>query len=75
MWPLVVLDESPQCEQKVNAFGEFSDTPPASKWFGSPPKDHYGPHVYSPVQFGLDHAVERERYRAYSQRWGAPAEI
>ena len=44
------------------------------RYLGRNPKDHYGPHVYSLPQFGLDHEVERERYRAYMQRWGAPAE-
>jgi hypothetical protein len=44
------------------------------QYLGRNPKDQYGPHVYSLAQFGLDHEVERERYRAYSQRWGAPAE-
>ena len=44
------------------------------QYLGRSPKDQYGPHVYSLAQFGLDYEVERERYRAYSQRWGAPAE-
>jgi hypothetical protein len=44
------------------------------RYLGRNLKDHYGPHVYSLAQFGLDHEVEHERYRAYSQRWGTPAE-
>ena len=36
------------------------------------PKDRYGQHVYSLGQFGLDEAVERERYRAYWDRWCHP---
>src|SRR5262249_35756825 len=41
---------------------------------GRDTKGTYGPHVYSLAHFGLDHDVERERSRAYLQRWGAPAE-
>ncbi|HXJ33431.1 MAG TPA: sulfotransferase [Candidatus Eisenbacteria bacterium] len=36
-------------------------------------KDAEGPHVYSLAEFGLDERVERERYRAYWDRWGVPA--
>jgi len=33
------------------------------------PKDKHGAHVYSLAQFGLDHDEERERYRAYRERF------
>jgi hypothetical protein len=33
------------------------------------PKDKHGPHVYSLAQFGLRPEIERERYRAYCDRW------
>lgn len=35
-------------------------------------KDTYGRHCYSLAQFGLDAEVERERYRAYWERWRPP---
>jgi putative membrane protein len=34
------------------------------------PKDAHGRHEYSAAQFGLDPARERERYRAYCERFG-----
>jgi hypothetical protein len=33
------------------------------------PKDKHSGHVYSLAQFGLDHDEERERYRAYRERF------
>ena len=39
------------------------------RYLASNPKDHHGAHAYSLAQFGLDPGVERERYRAYWQRW------
>ena len=37
------------------------------------PKDRHGAHAYSLEQFGLDADAERERYRAYWDRWRTPA--
>ena len=34
------------------------------------PKDKHGPHRYSLAQFGLDPDEERQRYRAYRERFG-----
>ncbi len=34
------------------------------------PKDKHGKHIYTLEQFGLDADEERERYRAYSDRFG-----
>ena len=33
------------------------------------PKDKHGPHLYSLAQYGLRLEIERERYRAYVDRW------
>jgi hypothetical protein len=39
------------------------------RFLASNSKDKHGEHRYSLVQFGLDPAVERERYRFYTQRY------
>ncbi len=41
-------------------------------YLATSPKDRYGQHVYSLGQFGLDAGVERERYRAYWDRYRHP---
>jgi hypothetical protein len=39
------------------------------RYVATHPKDEHGPHNYDLEQFGLDPERERERYRAYSERW------
>lgn len=38
-------------------------------YLAATPKDKHGAHVYSLAQFGLNEAEERERYRAYRERF------
>lgn len=38
------------------------------------PKDKHGEHRYSLSQFGLDPAIERDRYRFYTERFGVESE-
>jgi hypothetical protein len=56
------LELSPEAEERMRTY------------LATHPKDHVGPHVYSLAQFGLDPDVERERYRAYWDRWRPSAE-
>jgi hypothetical protein len=39
------------------------------RFLAESPKEKYGPHEYSLAQFGLDLEEERERYRAYRERF------
>ena len=39
------------------------------RYVAETPKDKHGAHVYSLAQFGLNPDEERERYRAYRERF------
>ena len=39
------------------------------RFLAETPKEKYGPHRYTLGQFGLDPEEERERYRAYRERF------
>jgi hypothetical protein len=55
------LELSPETEGRMQAY------------VANHPKDRHGAHAYSLAQFGLDADEERERYRAYWDRWRTPA--
>ena len=44
------------------------------RFLAANPKDKHGAHRYTLEDAGLDAATERERYRAYQQRFGVESE-
>ena len=44
------------------------------RFLAANPKDKHGVHSYAIEDTGLDPATERERYRAYQQRFGVESE-
>jgi phosphatidylethanolamine-binding protein (PEBP) family uncharacterized protein len=44
------------------------------RFLAANPRDKHGPHRYTLADAGLDAAAERERYRAYQERFGIQPE-
>ena len=45
-----------------------------AKWWSDHPREQFGPHTYTPEQFGLSAAGLRERFAFYTDRFDVPLE-